>query len=159
MACRSCACSVVATFTCGRNRNNGQRACPYCADTALRIKATYEHTVKHTRLGAHLMVLHLRVPKYHCKRCHRYRFTFPTSYPPFACVVKPQLGCLPEGVIKSGALACLLPASFFHGFTRVFLVMLELVRMDTSQLARLFQRQRGVLIFSRLPGLTSDEYL
>jgi len=47
-------------------------ACPYCADTALRIKATYERSVKHTRLGAHLMVLHLRVPKYHCKRCHRY---------------------------------------------------------------------------------------
>ena len=46
--------------------------CPYCADTALRIKATYQRTVKHTRLGAHLMVLHLRVPKYHCKSCNRY---------------------------------------------------------------------------------------
>lgn len=57
-------------------------ACPHCADTALRIKATHQRTVKHTRLGAHLMVLHLRVPKYHCLRCNRYfRHRFPGIRP------------------------------------------------------------------------------
>ena len=47
-------------------------ACIYCDHPVLRIKATHHRTVKHTRLGTQLMVLHLRVPKYHCKHCNRY---------------------------------------------------------------------------------------
>lgn len=47
-------------------------ACLYCERTPVRIKATYQRTVKHTRLGTQLMVLHLRVPKYHCQGCNRY---------------------------------------------------------------------------------------
>tara|TARA_R100000149_G_C5863663_1_gene128918 strand:- start:186 stop:1376 length:1191 start_codon:yes stop_codon:yes gene_type:complete len=46
--------------------------CLYCAQGPVRIKATYRRTVKHTRQGNQLMVLHLRVPKYHCVRCNRY---------------------------------------------------------------------------------------
>jgi transposase len=38
----------------------------------VRIKATYQRTLKHTRQGNRLMVLHLSVPKYHCKQCNRY---------------------------------------------------------------------------------------
>jgi transposase len=38
----------------------------------VRIKATHQRTVKHTRQGNQLMVLHLRVPKYHCPECNRY---------------------------------------------------------------------------------------
>jgi len=38
----------------------------------LRIKATHRRTVKHTRQGNQVMTLHLRVPKYHCRRCQRY---------------------------------------------------------------------------------------
>jgi len=71
MAWRSCVWSAEATFMCVAQPKQ-RPACPDCANTALRIKATYQRTVKHTRLGAHLMLLHLRVPKYHCKRCHRY---------------------------------------------------------------------------------------
>ena len=47
-------------------------ACPDCQHSPVRIKATYERTVKHTRQGNQLMVLHLRVPKYHCPQCNRY---------------------------------------------------------------------------------------
>ncbi len=47
-------------------------ACPGCQYSPVRIKATYERTVKHTRQGNQLMVLHLRVPKYHCPQCNRY---------------------------------------------------------------------------------------
>jgi len=44
----------------------------------LRIKATYQRTLKHTRQGNRLILLHLRIPKYHCHDCQRYfrhRFT------------------------------------------------------------------------------------
>ena len=46
--------------------------CLYCDHSNLRIKATYNRTVKHTRQGNQVMTLHLRVPKYHCKQCGRY---------------------------------------------------------------------------------------
>lgn len=57
-------------------------ACAYCEHARVRIKATYQRTVKHTRLGTQLMVLHLRVPKYHCPQCNRYfRHRFPGIQP------------------------------------------------------------------------------
>lgn len=53
-------------------------ACVHCARASLRIKATHQRTLKHTRQGNQLMVLHLSVLKYHCTLCNRYfrhRFT------------------------------------------------------------------------------------
>lgn len=53
-------------------------ACVYCARAPVRVKATHQRTLKHTRQGNQLMVLHLSVPKYHCTHCNRYfrhRFT------------------------------------------------------------------------------------
>ena len=47
-------------------------ACVYCAHGVVRIKATHQRTLKHTRQGNQLMVLHLSVPKYHCPECNRY---------------------------------------------------------------------------------------
>src|SRR5690606_13895811 len=47
-------------------------ACLYCQQMTVRIKATHQRTLKHTRQGNQLMVLHLRVPKYHCTQCNRY---------------------------------------------------------------------------------------
>jgi len=47
-------------------------ACPHCHQMQLRIKATYNRTLKHSRQGNQLMMLHLAVPKYHCMGCHRY---------------------------------------------------------------------------------------
>ena len=47
-------------------------ACPHCAGAPVRIKATHQRTLKHTRQGNQLMVLHLSVPKYHCVGCNRY---------------------------------------------------------------------------------------
>ena len=52
--------------------------CYHCQSAGLKIKATHQRTVKHTRIGNQVMTLHLRVPKYYCQRCHRYfrhRFT------------------------------------------------------------------------------------
>lgn len=46
--------------------------CKHCQDNGLTIKATYQRTIKHTRLGNQVMTLHLRVPKYHCQKCRRY---------------------------------------------------------------------------------------
>jgi transposase len=46
--------------------------CMHCGALAVRIKATCQRTLKHTRQGNQLMVLHLSVPKYHCKACGRY---------------------------------------------------------------------------------------
>ncbi len=46
--------------------------CKHCQSPDLRIKATHERTVKHTRQGNQVMTLHLRVPKYHCQGCRRY---------------------------------------------------------------------------------------
>ena len=53
-------------------------ACVHCSHAVVRIKATHQRTLKHTRQGNQLMVLHLSVPKYHCTQCNRYfrhRFT------------------------------------------------------------------------------------
>jgi transposase len=53
-------------------------ACLHCHHSPVRVKATYERTLKHTRQGNQLMVLHLSSPKYHCPACNRYfrhRFT------------------------------------------------------------------------------------
>ena len=47
-------------------------ACVHCGMGEVRIKATYQRTLKHTRQGNQLVVLHLRVPKYHCTGCNRY---------------------------------------------------------------------------------------
>ncbi|MFC4352870.1 hypothetical protein ACFOW6_15060 [Fodinicurvata halophila] len=47
-------------------------ACVHCLHTAVRIKATYRRTLKHSRQGNQLLVLHLSVPKYHCPGCQRY---------------------------------------------------------------------------------------
>jgi len=52
--------------------------CYHCQSSGLKVKATYQRTVKHTRIGNQIMTLHLRVPKYYCQECHRYfrhRFT------------------------------------------------------------------------------------
>lgn len=46
--------------------------CIHCGHSALRVKATCKRTLKHTRQGNQVMVLHLLVPKYHCKSCNRY---------------------------------------------------------------------------------------
>lgn len=46
--------------------------CLYCQHPKIRIKATYQRTLKHTRQGNQLMTLYLRTPKYHCPRCGRY---------------------------------------------------------------------------------------
>ena len=63
------------------NRNQGievwakprrRPPCKHCDNHNLRIKATHNRTVKHTRQGNQVMTLHLRVPKYHCRRCNRY---------------------------------------------------------------------------------------
>ncbi len=57
-------------------------ACPRCAGEHVRIKATHHRTLKHTRQGNQLMVLHLDVPKYHCTDCNRYfRQQFPGIRP------------------------------------------------------------------------------
>ena len=51
--------------------------CKHCHGHDVRIKATHQRTVKHTRQGNQVMTLHLRVPKYHCQACRRYfRHTF-----------------------------------------------------------------------------------
>lgn len=47
-------------------------SCKHCHRMGLRIKATYQRTVKHTRQGNQVLTLHLRVPKYHCQVCRRY---------------------------------------------------------------------------------------
>ena len=46
--------------------------CIYCQHDGVRIKATYQRTLKHTRQGNQVMTLHLTSPKYHCPRCLRY---------------------------------------------------------------------------------------
>ena len=53
-------------------------SCYHCTSSQVSIKATYYRTVKHTRQGNQVMVLHLRTPKYYCQHCKRYfrhRFT------------------------------------------------------------------------------------
>jgi transposase len=52
-------------------------SCKHCGGSQLRIKATHKRTVKHTRRGNQVMILHLKIPKYHCRGCGRYfRHTF-----------------------------------------------------------------------------------
>jgi transposase len=46
--------------------------CIRCGHSHLRVKATYQRTLKHTRQGNQLITLYLRSPKYHCQRCGRY---------------------------------------------------------------------------------------
>ena len=47
-------------------------SCLHCGADHLRIKATYQRTLKHTRQGNQVMTLHLKSPKYHCPDCGRY---------------------------------------------------------------------------------------
>ncbi len=60
--------------------------CLHCGASALRVKATCQRVLKHTRQGNQVMVLHLSVPKYHCKACGRY------FRHRFACI-RPRLRC------------------------------------------------------------------
>ena len=46
--------------------------CIHCSSESLRIKATHSRTLKHTRQGNQVLILHLSVPKYHCLSCDRY---------------------------------------------------------------------------------------
>jgi len=46
--------------------------CIHCGHDHLRVKATYQRTLKHTRQGNQLITLYLRSPKHHCQRCGRY---------------------------------------------------------------------------------------
>jgi transposase len=46
--------------------------CIHCGHTEIKIKATYERTLKHTRQGNQLLTLYLKSPKYYCPRCHKY---------------------------------------------------------------------------------------
>ncbi|WOJ95588.1 ISL3 family transposase [Congregibacter brevis] len=47
-------------------------SCIHCQHPKVRIKATHERTLKHTRQGNQVMTLHLKTPKYHCLQCGRY---------------------------------------------------------------------------------------
>jgi len=52
--------------------------CLHCGYLGVKIKATSERTVKHTRQGNQVLTLFLKAPKYFCPQCHRYfchRFT------------------------------------------------------------------------------------
>lgn len=52
--------------------------CVHCTSGSVRIKATHSRTLKHTRQGNQIMILHLSIPKYHCLSCNRYfRHQFP----------------------------------------------------------------------------------
>lgn len=59
-------------------RPKNRPGCLYCPARTVRIRATHQRTLKHTRQGSQLMELHLRIPKYPCMQCSRYfrhRFT------------------------------------------------------------------------------------
>ena len=57
-------------------------SCVHCASQTVRIKATHSRTLKHTRQGNQIMILHLSIPKYHCQNCDRYfRHQFPWARP------------------------------------------------------------------------------
>jgi len=53
-------------------RPSERPSCLHCANDSLRIKSTHNRTLKHTRQANQIMILHLSVPKYHCKACNRY---------------------------------------------------------------------------------------
>ena len=60
--------------------------CMHCGQSSLRVKDTCQRTLKHTRQGNQVMVLHLAVPKYHCKACGRYfRHRFAGIRPRLRC--------------------------------------------------------------------------
>ncbi len=46
--------------------------CIHCGSSELKIKATYQRTLKHTRQGNQLLTLYLKAPKYYCPDCHKY---------------------------------------------------------------------------------------
>ena len=46
--------------------------CMHCRHSPVRIKSRHCRSVKHTRQGNQVMLLHLSVPKYHCSQCNRY---------------------------------------------------------------------------------------
>ena len=59
-----------------------RQACLYCHTGHVRINATHTRTLKHTRQGNRLLLVHLTVPKYHCQSCNRYfRHRFPGIRP------------------------------------------------------------------------------
>lgn len=47
-------------------------SCIYCQHKGVKIKATYQRTLKHSRQGNRLLTLHLKAPKYYCPDCQRY---------------------------------------------------------------------------------------
>lgn len=47
-------------------------ACIYCNCPEVRIKFSFTRSLKHTRQGNELMVLHIRSHKYRCNRCRKY---------------------------------------------------------------------------------------
>lgn len=53
-------------------RPNARPCCLYCQHHRVRIKATNQRTIKHTRQGNQVLTLHLTAPKYHCLQCRRY---------------------------------------------------------------------------------------
>lgn len=59
---------AIAVYAKPKTRPN----CIRCQYPKIRIKATYQRTLKHTRQGNQLITLHLKAPKYHCPRCGRY---------------------------------------------------------------------------------------
>ncbi|MEQ8263881.1 transposase family protein [Pseudohaliea sp.] len=60
--------NAIAVYAKPRQRP----CCLHCQHPRIRIKATYQRTLKHTRQGNQLVTLYLRTPKYHCPRCGRY---------------------------------------------------------------------------------------
>ncbi len=47
-------------------------ACIHCHHDRVRIKATRQRVLKHTRQGNQVLTLYLKAPKYHCPQCNRY---------------------------------------------------------------------------------------
>jgi transposase len=61
---------------------NIRQPCVHCASDSIRIKATHSRTLKHTRQGNQIMILHLSIPKHHGQNCNRYfRHQFPGVRP------------------------------------------------------------------------------
>ena len=55
-------------------RPTRRQPCIRCHHPQVRIKATRQRTVKHTRQGNQVLTLYLKSPKYHCAQCGRYFF-------------------------------------------------------------------------------------
>jgi len=58
--------------SCAGSRQGRRPPCLHCGAPSVLIKATEQRTVKHTRQGNKLVILHLCVPKYHCTQCKHY---------------------------------------------------------------------------------------